>query len=257
MAPWFPLARGWERQLDIKDNALFYSGRLTAAPLRAPGCTARRAFRGRARRQARLLGRGGGRADRPRPAVPAPGASNRATGASTRCSTRRRSSREPPSLTRIGAELAHDSRRAARGSALIRVRWSPYWAVTQGSGCVGRADGFTRLRLRRAGPVPCGDPLLAQPHRRDLAAVQLTGPNVAPRWHPSMGSPPTPPSPSGLSARPASHPRPPIHRGAGLAARLAGPVPSDRCCSPARCCCTTSCGESSTATTPTSPSATP
>ena len=31
MAPRFPLARGWERQLDIKYNSLFYDGTLTAA----------------------------------------------------------------------------------------------------------------------------------------------------------------------------------------------------------------------------------
>ena len=31
MAPRFPLARGWERQLDIKYNALFYGGPLTRA----------------------------------------------------------------------------------------------------------------------------------------------------------------------------------------------------------------------------------
>ena len=31
VAPRFPIARGWERQLDIKDNSLFYSGQLTAA----------------------------------------------------------------------------------------------------------------------------------------------------------------------------------------------------------------------------------
>ena len=31
MAPEFPLARGWERQLDIKYNPLFYDGTLTAA----------------------------------------------------------------------------------------------------------------------------------------------------------------------------------------------------------------------------------
>ncbi len=31
VATHFPLARGWERQLDIKDNPIFYSGHLTAA----------------------------------------------------------------------------------------------------------------------------------------------------------------------------------------------------------------------------------
>ena len=35
VAPRFALARGWERQLDIEDNHLFYSGALTAAEYRA------------------------------------------------------------------------------------------------------------------------------------------------------------------------------------------------------------------------------
>ena len=34
LAPLFPLARGWERQLDISDNHLFYGGRLDAATYR-------------------------------------------------------------------------------------------------------------------------------------------------------------------------------------------------------------------------------
>ena len=39
------------------------------------------------------------------------------------------------------------------GSAYIRVRYSPYWAVVQGSGCVGPAGGFTELTVRRPGPM--------------------------------------------------------------------------------------------------------
>ena len=35
MAPRFPLARGWERQLDIKYNHLFYGGALTPATYEA------------------------------------------------------------------------------------------------------------------------------------------------------------------------------------------------------------------------------
>ena len=42
VAPRFPLARGWERQLDIKYNHLFYGGTLTAAHLRGAGCTSSR-----------------------------------------------------------------------------------------------------------------------------------------------------------------------------------------------------------------------
>jgi hypothetical protein len=39
------------------------------------------------------------------------------------------------------------------GSAYIRVRWSPYWAVTEGDGCVAESNGFTKLTVRRPGPM--------------------------------------------------------------------------------------------------------
>jgi hypothetical protein len=39
------------------------------------------------------------------------------------------------------------------GTALIRVHYSPYWAVTQGAGCVAKAGDFTRLTTRRPGPI--------------------------------------------------------------------------------------------------------
>src|SRR5262249_37326709 len=39
------------------------------------------------------------------------------------------------------------------GTALVHVRFTPYWAVTTGAGCVSRAGDATRLTLRRAGPV--------------------------------------------------------------------------------------------------------
>ena len=43
---------------------------------------------------------------------------------------------------------------AARpGDVLARVRFTPYWALGEGSGCVSKSGEFTALRLRRAGPV--------------------------------------------------------------------------------------------------------
>jgi len=39
------------------------------------------------------------------------------------------------------------------GTALIRVRYSPYWAVTRGSGCVAPSGDFTQLTIRRPGPM--------------------------------------------------------------------------------------------------------
>ena len=39
------------------------------------------------------------------------------------------------------------------GTVRLRVRFTPYWALGKGSGCVVDDNGFTTLRLRRAGPV--------------------------------------------------------------------------------------------------------
>jgi hypothetical protein len=39
------------------------------------------------------------------------------------------------------------------GAVLVRVHFTPYWAITEGSGCVAPAGQFTRLSLRRPGPV--------------------------------------------------------------------------------------------------------
>jgi hypothetical protein len=36
---------------------------------------------------------------------------------------------------------------------LLHVRYSPYWALARGAGCVSRAGDSTRLTLRRPGPV--------------------------------------------------------------------------------------------------------
>jgi hypothetical protein len=39
------------------------------------------------------------------------------------------------------------------GVALVRVNFSPYWAITQGSGCVAPAGQFTKLIVDRSGPI--------------------------------------------------------------------------------------------------------
>jgi len=42
--------------------------------------------------------------------------------------------------------------RASRpGTTLLRVHFTPYWALGEGSGCVGPDGQFTRVTLRRAG----------------------------------------------------------------------------------------------------------
>jgi hypothetical protein len=54
-------------------------------------------------------------------------------------------------------ELGHDTlslRADAPGSLLVRVRWTPYWTVTSGAGCVQRgAGGWTRVDAARRGPL--------------------------------------------------------------------------------------------------------
>jgi hypothetical protein len=53
-------------------------------------------------------------------------------------------------LTKLGSdELELDARTA--GSALVRVRWSPYWRVR--GGCVERAGDWTRVTTKRPGKL--------------------------------------------------------------------------------------------------------
>lgn len=151
VAPRFPLARGWERQLDTRYNALFYRGRLTAA--RYDAWLRQLAVRYiavpdakldySAKAEVALINRGLPYlrlADRTRhwriyavlDATPMAGGVAR--------------------LRALGPNWLQLEARAP-GESLVRVRWSPYWAITEGSGCVADAGGFTRLQLRRAGPV--------------------------------------------------------------------------------------------------------
>ena len=155
VAPAVPIARGWERQLDIARNGLFYDGALTPARYRrwlddqgvryvalsdAPTDGAGRA-------EAALVS--GGRA-RLREvwsdahwrlfAVP------RARGLA-------RSSAGRARVTAIGPDRV-DLRVSAPGNVDLRVRFTPYWHLERGRGCVSRGpSGWTRLALRTAGDV--------------------------------------------------------------------------------------------------------
>jgi hypothetical protein len=58
----------------------------------------------------------------------------------------------PATLQAIGPDwLALHAR--APGSVLVRVRFSPYWALARGPGCVAVAGAYTRVTLPRAGAV--------------------------------------------------------------------------------------------------------
>jgi hypothetical protein len=149
VAPQFALARGWERQLDIRDNPLFYGGHLTAAGyrewLRALAVRfvavpdAKLDYSAQA--ELALIDRGPPylrlvmlaahwRVYAVRDASPIVQgtASLRALG--------------PDSLT-LQADRP--------GTATVRVRFSPYWALTGVPGCVAPDGDFTRVSLQRAG----------------------------------------------------------------------------------------------------------
>ena len=151
LAPEFPIPRGWERQVDIKDNPLFYDGVLSAT------------------RYERWLHQGGVRfvavadvhldyAGRQENALIARGlpylqlvkrlphfrvysvrgATPIVSGAATLRAI------GPNSLTLTATRP---------GRAYLRVHFTPYWALGQGSGCVAPDGDFTALTLRRSGPV--------------------------------------------------------------------------------------------------------
>ena len=149
----FPLARGWQRQLDIRHNRLFYEGRL------------------RDEAYARWLRELAVRF------VALPDSSLDYSGEGER----RLVERDPPylnlrwrsehwrvyevtppgplvipeagadiGLDRLGpVDLQLDVERP--GAALVRVRWTPYW--TARGGCVERSGQWTRVHAERPGPL--------------------------------------------------------------------------------------------------------
>jgi hypothetical protein len=151
VAPYFPLARGWERQLDIKYNQLFYNRTLTPATylnwlhrlaVRFVGVSdARLDFS--AEKETQLIDRGlpylklvlrteHWRVYAVRDPTPI------VTG--------------PASLDQLSAgSLTLTAQRP--GTVDVRVRFTPYWSIAQGSGCVAPAGDFTALQLRKPGRV--------------------------------------------------------------------------------------------------------
>ena len=148
----FPLARGWERQLDRRYGALFYDGRLDAASYRAwlddravayvavPDVPLDDAGRG----EARLIQDGVPylrevwrdeswrvyAVSRPKPIA--------GGGATATLST--------------GGEIT--LRATRRGDVLVRVHHTRWWRVTSGRGCVSAAPGgLTRVRVLEPGTV--------------------------------------------------------------------------------------------------------
>jgi hypothetical protein len=147
-----PLARGWERQLDRKVNPLFYDD----APLTPQRY--RRWLDGIGVAYVAL-------ADAPIDYSAAKEAALVRTvppylrevwhDAHWRVFAVRRPAplaRGAAAVTRITPDTVQ--LRAARpGRVALRVRWSPYWALTEGRGCVVRDGDWTALDLRAAGPA--------------------------------------------------------------------------------------------------------
>ncbi|HET8756270.1 MAG TPA: hypothetical protein VFM58_09675 [Solirubrobacteraceae bacterium] len=150
----YPIARGWHRQLDRRTNPLFYDeGPLTPARyarwLRANAVRwialphAPLDFSAEAERAVLLAGQ---------PFLREVHRSGDWTIWEVR-------DPEPPvsgsaHLTAAGAD-GFDIAATAPGSLLVRQRWTPYWTVVGGAGCVSEdgSSDWTRVDVRRAGVV--------------------------------------------------------------------------------------------------------
>ena len=156
LAPRLPLARGWERQLDLARNGLFYDGRpLTAEAYRR--WLDDNAVHWVALPQAPIDYSAAAEAKLVRDGLPY----LREVWRDRRW--RLFAVRDPaPMATGSATATRLDGQgltlRAARpGVAAVRVRWTPYWALLEGRGCVERTpDDHVRLRLRAAGGVRLG-----------------------------------------------------------------------------------------------------
>jgi hypothetical protein len=147
----FSLARGWERQLDIHDNPIFYGSALTpvtydrwlhdnavrfvAVSDADPDYSAKAETKLIDRRlpYLRLVFRSRHwrvyEVDDAAPIVQGPATLQ----------------------TLAGDSLTLHANRAA--SVIVHLRFTPYWALARGSGCVAPDGNATRLTLRRAGEV--------------------------------------------------------------------------------------------------------
>jgi hypothetical protein len=153
VAPHVPLARGWERQLDIARNGLFYDGRpLTAARYRA--WLDENAVRFIALADAPLDYSAAEEAALVRSGLPY----LRAVWRDAHWRVYE-VARATPVASGAGVATAIGRDRVALtvsrpGSVYLRVRWSPYWELRRGRGCVRRADGgWTRIDARSMGPI--------------------------------------------------------------------------------------------------------
>ena len=147
----YPLARGWERQLDVRDNALFYDGTLTATTYRQ--WLTHTAVRFVAVPDAPLDYSAVSEA-----ALIDRGLSYLRLAMRTR-SWRIYAVRDPTPIVSGAATLTAldaDSlvlRADHPGTAIVRVRFTPYWSLAEGAGCVSPDGTYTKLTIRRPGTM--------------------------------------------------------------------------------------------------------
>jgi hypothetical protein len=153
VAPRVPLARGWERQVDRQRNALFYDDRpITAARYRRWlddnavrfVALADAPIDYSAAREAALVRHG------------TPYLREVWHDAHWRVFAVARATALASGAARVTAVEPQRVRLTATRAGLVdlRVSFTPYWRITTGHGCVGEGPGgWTRLRLRRPGPV--------------------------------------------------------------------------------------------------------
>ena len=151
VAPKVALARGWERQLDIADNALFYEPNLSATAYEtwlsdnAVGyvALADTQLDASAHAEAALLTAG----------LPdLQPAWHDSHWRVWRVTTAKPMVEGPAHLVKIDSE-SFTLRVAAAGTVLVRIRYSTHWQI-QGKGCVAPSpDGWTVLKVPAAGVV--------------------------------------------------------------------------------------------------------
>jgi hypothetical protein len=129
VAPEVPLARGWERQLDHRFNALFYDGTLT--PVRYAAWLRENAISWVALPDAPLDPSAVAEAALVRRGVPFLREIWRSPHWRLFAVTRP----APLGATAMGTDWFVTT------GGVVRVHWTPYWALTAGRGCVRRAAG--------------------------------------------------------------------------------------------------------------------
>jgi hypothetical protein len=150
LAPYVSLARGWERQLDKRYNEAIEADPLSPAVYRR--WLERNAVSYVALSDVRLDGSSVGESALIRKGVPYLSEVMRSAHWRVFEVVHPTPMASPPATLE---QLGHDSltlRFSRAGTSLVRVRYTPYWTLMAGRGCVGQAsEGWTAVSAARAG----------------------------------------------------------------------------------------------------------